>query len=67
MTALHRLFGIVLTPSARAEDGYIWALIGIVHAMLGAALQYWLGVSEAAVRLLAARQVLAAQYGLTLP
>lgn len=52
MTALRRLITSILTPSARAEDGYTWAVIGIGHVMLGAALQGLLGAVGAAARLL---------------
>lgn len=51
MTALRRLIRTILTPSARDEDTYLWALILIGHAMLGAALGDMLGPVAAALRL----------------
>ena len=44
MTAgLAQLVEEILTPSARDEDAYTWAVIGIGHAMLGAAIAAVLG------------------------
>ena len=51
MTALRNLIAIILTPSQRDEDGYLWAVIAIGHVMLGAALQGLLGAAGAATRL----------------
>ncbi len=52
--ALRRLIATIRTPSRADEDGYTWALIGIGHVMLGAALQGLLGAAGAAARLLIA-------------
>ncbi len=51
MRALRQLIGTILMPSPRDESGYDWAVIGIGHVMLGAALQGVLGASGAALRL----------------
>lgn len=52
MTALRRLIDIIATPSLPDEDGYQWALIGIGHVMLGAALQGAVGAAGAVARLM---------------
>ncbi|MFV0409457.1 MAG: hypothetical protein ACK5LJ_07085 [Paracoccus sp. (in: a-proteobacteria)] len=54
MRALNSLITTILTPSARDEDGYQWAVIGLGHVMLGAALQGLLGAAGVAMRLLIA-------------
>ena len=54
MISIKRLIDAILTPSQRDEDGYTWAVVGIGHVMLGAALQGLLGWSGAALRVLIA-------------
>lgn len=49
MNALRRLLAIIAAP--KTGDSYTWAVIGLGHVMLGAALQGVLGASAAAVRL----------------
>ena len=49
MNALRRLLAIIASPTD--GDSYQWAVIGLGHVMLGAALQGLLGVTAAAARL----------------
>ena len=49
MNALRRLLAIIAAPTD--GDSYQWAVIGLGHVMLGAALQGLLGVTAAAARL----------------
>ena len=49
MNALRRLLAIIAAPTD--GDSYEWAVIGLGHVMLGAALQGLLGVTAAAARL----------------